>query len=629
MDSIEAYEGSDETCDGDTCTFTNENWNGDVTAGTVLSLGFQAPGDFPEILSFTFNGAACEAPPTTTEAAETTTEAVTGAPTEGSTTSDDTTEGTGEEGCIGELIEFHNWESAATGRFQITVPDDIEEWEVTVTFDQPMDSIEAYEGSDETCDGDTCTFTNENWNGDVTAGTVLSLGFQAPGDFPEILSFTFNGAACEAPPTTTEAAETTTEAVTGAPTEGSTGGSTEASTGGSTTEAAESTTAAEGDCPESEVTQVWGSGMKGKLEFEVPEDLNEWEVSIDFDGPINSCDCFQGRDEIVDGTTCTFTSEQWNAVQTSGNTLTLEYQVQFDETTTPLNAVGFSFNSVPVCEGPTGGPTDATTTGGPDDGTTDETTDSSTDVPSEDTTTGECTLGADYPGVTVGHLTHYSSNPTGNNCDLNWANLEASGLDGWTYFGALPKNPGTDADRYESGLNCGRCVKVKCSCEQELFDGACQPNGQEVILMVTDSCPSCPYVGDLDLSTNAWNDVTGNEGFSKYDGTWEFIECPSNFKQGPMKLRFKGGTSIWWYALQPENHKNKVTGMDITFNGVTTELIFGDIDGFWWKGVDGMVMEFPALVEAKNEAGEVCATITLNSEDEVVGDTELEMDGEC
>ena len=69
--------------------------------------------------------------------------------------------------------------------------------------------------------------------------------------------------------------------------------------------------------------------------------------------------------------------------------------------------------------------------------------------------------------------------------------------------------------------------------------------------------------------------------------------------------------------------------MDITFNGVTTELIFGDIDGFWWKGVDGMVMEFPALVEAKNEAGEVCATITLNSEDEVVGDTELEMEGEC
>merc|ERR1712198_609939 len=315
----------------------------------------------------------------------------TGAPTEittdGSATtapSDDTTEGTGEGGCIGELTEFHAWESAASGRFQITVPDDIDEWEVTVTFDQPMDSIEAYEGSDET------------WNGAVTAGTVLSLGFQAPGDFPEILSFTFNGAACEAPPTTTEAAETTTEAVTGASTEGSTGGSTEASTGGSTTGAAESTTAAEGDCPESEVTEAWGSGMKGKLAFEVPADLDEWEVSIIFDGPINSCDAFQGKDEFVEETTCTFTSEQWNAVQASGNTLTLEYQVQFDETTTPPNVVGFSFNGEPVCEGPTDGPTDATTTGGPDDGTTDETTDSSTDVPSEDTTTGECTLGADY-----------------------------------------------------------------------------------------------------------------------------------------------------------------------------------------------------------------------------------------
>ena len=59
--------------------------------------------------------------------------------------------------------------------------------------------------------------------------------------------------------------------------------------------------------------------------------------------------------------------------------------------------------------------------------------------------------------------------------------MEASGLKGWTHFAALPKNPGTDADRYEAGANCGRCVKVKCSCHQELFPGACAA-GEEVIL---------------------------------------------------------------------------------------------------------------------------------------------------
>jgi len=179
--------------------------------------------------------------------------------------------------------------------------------------------------------------------------------------------------------------------------------------------------------------------------------------------------------------------------------------------------------------------------------------------------------------------------------------------------------------------NCGRCIKVKCSCEQkELYnDGACQPNGKEVIAMVTDSCIGCPNGGDLDLSTYAWNDVTGGAEAGVIDGTWEFIECPTNFKKGPMKLRMKGGTNKWWYAFQPENHKNKVTGMDITINGVTQEMVLGgETEGFWWNGVAGSVIEFPATVEVKNEAG-VCATVTLNSEDELGGDNELVMKGDC
>ena len=75
--------------------------------------------------------------------------------------------------------------------------------------------------------------------------------------------------------------------------------------------------------------------------------------------------------------------------------------------------------------------------------------------------------------------------------------------------------------------------------------------------------------------------------------------------------------------------KNKVTGMDITFNGVTQEMILGGgTDGFWWVGVAGSVIEFPATVEVKNEAG-VCATLTLNNENEVRGGLEPVMKGDC
>ena len=74
--------------------------------------------------------------------------------------------------------------------------------------------------------------------------------------------------------------------------------------------------------------------------------------------------------------------------------------------------------------------------------------------------------------------------------------MSNSGLKGWTHFAALPKSSDPDVDRYEGGANCGRCVRVRCSCEQEpdYAQGACQQGGKETILMVVDSCPSCPYV---------------------------------------------------------------------------------------------------------------------------------------
>jgi len=394
---------------------------------------------------------------------------------------------------------------------------------------------------------------------------------------------------------------------------------------------------------------AWSHGRNGEMKFPVPDHTAKWRIDIVFDSPVNSIDAWEGKKEkcVPAKNKCFFENEHWNGVNEAGQELRLGFQKNFDETDTPpkIEKVIFKYCASEDCDGWTRVVIEC----GEEDGSEDETPASEednntsveepnvseegveTEAPeieepeeseeeTEEETDGECHLGPDYPGTTIGHLTVYAASPSGNNCDLNWSNLEASGLDGWTHFAALPKNPGTDADRYEAGANCGRCVKVKCSCHQELFPGACK-EGKEVIVMVTDSCPSCPYVGDLDLSNAAWDDVSGNEGPSKYDGTWEFIECPSNFKSGPMKLRMKGGSSKYWHAFQPENHKNKVTSMSI--NGV--EMKFGDIDGFWWKG-EGM--DFPAKVTVNNENGE-CASITLNGEDEVFGDNELVMDGEC
>jgi len=76
-------------------------------------------------------------------------------------------------------------------------------------------------------------------------------------------------------------------------------------------------------------------------------------------------------------------------------------------------------------------------------------------------------------------------------------------------------------------------------------------DGKEVVAMVLDSCPTCHQYGDLDLSSGAWNDVTGNDAYSRYDGSFEWVPCPDEFLSGNVsKLRFKSGSSRWWNAVQ-------------------------------------------------------------------------------
>ena len=186
---------------------------------------------------------------------------------------------------------------------------------------------------------------------------------------------------------------------------------------------------------------------------------------------------------------------------------------------------------------------------------------------------------------TEGELTVYSNSPAGGNCDLPWDfYLNNFGL---TMFAAIPRNPGTPNDAYDGGANCARCAKVRCSNTQSQFHGACA-GGVDTIVMLTDSCPSCPQLGDIDLSNAAWDSVTGNDGASRYDGSWEYIDCPSEFASGNTKMRFKGGSSKWWMAVQAFDFTGRVTSIQIKhanngnqFKEMNKGIDVG-IDGFWF-----------------------------------------------
>merc|ERR1712038_564254 len=95
------------------------------------------------------------------------------------------------------VIESHSWNTGATGKVRIPVPEDTEDWEVTLTFSGPITGLDAHQGVDEACEGEVCTFTNESWNGELTAGNMLELTYQATFDetteHPELLSVALNG----------------------------------------------------------------------------------------------------------------------------------------------------------------------------------------------------------------------------------------------------------------------------------------------------------------------------------------------------------------------------------------------------------------------------------------------------
>ena len=199
---IISYRGRGEKCKKavNKCWFNNENHNKRQQEGDVLELGYQIQfgesSDAPQIVALTFKYcdrrpcAKWKAPddtikefvlcpseqpteiPSGTPTEVTTyepTEGTTGMPTEAPTASPtdepaaDPTEGTTKEpmgSCQGTLKDSNAWDAGSTGRFEIIVLEDTETWETTVTFDKPIDTFEAYQGSEVKCEDTTCTFTN-------------------------------------------------------------------------------------------------------------------------------------------------------------------------------------------------------------------------------------------------------------------------------------------------------------------------------------------------------------------------------------------------------------------------------------------------------------------------------------
>merc|ERR1712223_2052392 len=256
---------------------------------------------------------------------------------------------------VADKCEFgHTWLQGQEGSLEITVPADTVKWVVEMTFDKAPKHIHAHQGRDEGCDEEeaVCTFGSENHNEELTAGDVLELPYQIQFDedpeAPKVTGIAFKY--CDSEPCDeesmqeypvadecTEAPEPTTEA----PVE-------ESEEEESEEEKSEEEESEEEECGVIE-SHSWNTGATGKVRFPVPEDTEDWEVTLTFSGPIDSLDAHQGLDEACEGAVCTFTNESWNGVLAAGNMLELTYQATFEETDEHPELVSVAFNGEEAC----------------------------------------------------------------------------------------------------------------------------------------------------------------------------------------------------------------------------------------------------------------------------------------
>merc|ERR1712224_1157188 len=233
----------------------------------------------------------------------------------------------------------HTWLQGQQGSLEITVPADTIKWVVEMTFDKAPKHIHAHQGRDEGCDEEesVCRFGSENHNEQLTAGDVLELPYQIQFDedpeAPKVTGIVFKY--CDAEPCDEESMQ-------------------EYPVADECTEAPEPTTEAPAEESEEEECGVieshsWNTGATGKVRFPVPEDTEDWEVTLTFSGPIDSLDAHQGLDEACEGAVCTFTNESWNGVLAAGNMLELTYQATFEETDEHPELVSVAFNGEEAC----------------------------------------------------------------------------------------------------------------------------------------------------------------------------------------------------------------------------------------------------------------------------------------
>ncbi len=149
---------------------------------------------------------------------------------------------------------------------------------------------------------------------------------------------------------------------------------------------------------------------------------------------------------------------------------------------------------------------------------------------------GRITGGVTYSGKGTWYT---ADNPTGN-CLYDNALQDPSGA-----FAAMNE---TD---YETARMCGAYIE------------ATGPKGTTRVKIVN-RCPLPCAPGQIDFSKQAFTQIAGDPQLGEVPISWHLVS-PANI--GNIQYVVRDGSSEWYLAIQPRNHRNPVASLEISVNG--------------------------------------------------------------
>ena len=86
-------------------------------------------------------------------------------------------ETTSSDSCSDVVTYSSIWNSGASGNLKVTFPNTVSSWTIEITFTAAVTDFQVWVGENIECSGNTCTFDNMSWNGNMAAGSELGIDF--------------------------------------------------------------------------------------------------------------------------------------------------------------------------------------------------------------------------------------------------------------------------------------------------------------------------------------------------------------------------------------------------------------------------------------------------------------------